>query len=374
MPGTNAIRAYVIRRAKEMGLRVVVSDASVRAPGVLEGDDSLPASTYDWPETVAKASWYHAQVHKIDGVIALAADVPVTVAMVAKALSLHGLPPDVAQLGADKLAMKQRLQALGVLTARGVELRSLDDLAEVAAWGCEWHVVKPVDSRGARGVQRVRLLDMPGACGVAKTQSPSGRVICEEWLPGPQVSTETVICSNGTAVTPGFLDRNYSRLDEFAPYVIEDGADAPTRLSPAEKAAVIALAEKAALAVTGGVPCTVKGDLVLTPDGPAVIELALRLSGGYMSSTLVPLNSGVDIVGAAIKLALGETVTAADVTPDRDWPVAIRYQIPPGCRSHPERLAHGIAWSTETRDEAIFKARALCDPQAQAEWALGRRS
>ena len=39
-----------------------------------------------------------------------------------------------------------------------------------------------------------------------------------------------------------------------------------------------------------------------------MIELAARLSGGFFCTREIPLNTGVDFVGAAIKLALGETV------------------------------------------------------------------
>lgn len=366
-----------IRRAKAMGLRVIVSDHDGRCPGFAESDHFVLASTYDVALTVRCALEIAGRggMEHVAGVIALVADVPFTVAALATALGVPGLPADVAQLGADKWAMKRRLQALGILTARGIELTSAGDVGQATALMARgWVVVKPVDSRGARGVQLVRRPEhLRAATLVARAASPTGRVLIEEWLQGPQISTETVICTNGKVVTPGFLDRNYERLDEFAPFVIEDGADAPSRLSKMDKAAVIAVAEHAALGVTGGVPCTVKGDLVLTPDGPAVIELALRLSGGYMSSTLVPLNTGVDLVGAAIRVALGELVTADTVTPEKDDPVAIRYLIPPGCTSHPERVSHGIG-TAKTRAEAIFKARALCDPQARAEWQLGRRA
>ena len=44
-----------IRRGKQMGLRVVASDANPRAPGFDLADSSVVASVYDPAETVAAA-------------------------------------------------------------------------------------------------------------------------------------------------------------------------------------------------------------------------------------------------------------------------------------------------------------------------------
>ena len=53
---------------------------------------------------------------------------------------------------------------------------------------------------------------------------------------------------------------------------------------------------------------TVKGDIVVHDGEPYVIELAARLSGGFFCTREIPLNTGVDFIGAAIKVALGEAV------------------------------------------------------------------
>ena len=50
----------------------------------------------------------------------------------------------------------------------------------------------------------------------------------------------------------------------------------------------------------------VKGDIVIHDGRPHVIELAARLSGGYLCTHEIPLSTGVDFVGCAIRIALGE--------------------------------------------------------------------
>ena len=53
-------------------------------------------------------------------------------------------------------------------------------------------VIKPVDSRGARGVLRLtEAVDLNWAYEFSASQSPSGRVMVEEFLDGQQISTES---------------------------------------------------------------------------------------------------------------------------------------------------------------------------------------
>ena len=120
--------------------------------------------------------------------------------------------------------------------------------------------------------------------------------------------------SNGRCFTPGFSDRNYEYLERYAPFFIENGGDLPSHLPPEiqEKVRDVVARAAAALGVTNG---TVKGDIVVHKGEPYVIELAARLSGGFFCTREIPLNTGVDFIGAAIKLALGEPVTPEELEP-----------------------------------------------------------
>src|SRR5262245_40081698 len=109
--GLEAVPA--IAEARRLGLRVVVSDGDPAAPGFKLADAGLIASTYDADATVDAAREY-AMRSRIDGVLAVAADVPVTVAAVASVLRLPGISPATAHLASDKLAMKERFREAGV--------------------------------------------------------------------------------------------------------------------------------------------------------------------------------------------------------------------------------------------------------------------
>ena len=319
--------ADAAKRAKEMGHYVVVSDIDHAAPGFEFADSCLIADVYGPAETAAAAERFNRKIRKIDGVICVAADAPITAATVAQKLGLPGISVAAAELACDKLAMKRRFAERGVPVPWFDEIATPQALQRVAIERGNDLVIKPVDSRGSRGVQRVaQVADLQKAFLFARSHSPSERVMVEQYLSGPQVSTESVVV-NGRCFTPGFSDRNYEYLERYAPFFIENGGDLPSHLSPEIQQKVKDVVGKAAaaLGITNG---TVKGDIVVHNGEPYVIELAARLSGGFFCTREIPLNTGVDFIGAAIRIALGETVTPQELEPKQFTPVIQRYAFP----------------------------------------------
>jgi len=323
--GVEALPA--VKLAKDLGLHVVVSDMNPKAPAIAVADDFLLASAYDVEETVDAARRYHQGVRRLDGVMCIASDVPLTVASVAAELGLPGIPVEAAKLAMDKLAMKQKFASDGVPIPWFSQIDSVAHLRQLVAEQGLPLVIKPVDSRGSRGVLRLTDdVDLEWAYEAAREHSPTDRVMLERFLAGPQASTESLIV-DGTAYTLGFSDRNYELLERYAPNIIENGGQLPSALSDETQAAVRKLVESAAksMGIRNGV---VKGDIVV-PDGmPHVIEMAARLSGGYFCTHEIPLNTGVDFVGAAIRQALGEVISADELSPKFNRPVAQRYLLP----------------------------------------------
>ena len=318
-----------LERAGQMGLRLVVSDKNPDAPGFAfaEDDDRLLASTYDIEATVAAARRYHSEVRPIDGVMCIASDIPRTVAAVAAALGLPGITEESARLSSDKLDMKVKFRQDRVRVPWFSPVESAKELREIALVRGFPLVIKPVDSRGARGVLRLTgAIDLNWAYKFSACHSPSGRVIVEEFLEGPQISTESIVLE-GIAYTPGLADRNYEFLDRFAPHIIENGGDLPTRLSAQAQRSMCELIQRAAtsIGVRDGV---VKGDVVFHDGEPFIIELATRLSGGYFCTHEIPLSTGVDFVGCAIRLALGERVGVDELTPRYQRYISQRYLFP----------------------------------------------
>jgi biotin carboxylase len=314
-------------KAREMGIRLVVSDQDPDAPGFAFADDTLLASTYDIEKTVAEAKCYHEQNNPISGVICIATDVPLTVATVAQELGLPGIPINSARLAMDKLAMKEQFFHDGIPVPWYTAVASYKELENLCREKTFPLVIKPVDSRGARGVLLLTSgIDLHWAFETALKFSPTGRVMVERFLPGPQVSTESLVIE-GVTYTPGFSDRNYKHLKEYLPHIIENGGELPSFLTEDVQTSVRNTVARAAksLGIVNGV---VKGDIVVHQDQPYVIELAARLSGGYFCTHEIPLNTGVDLVGAAIRQALGDPINPVDLKPKYQRPVAQRYLFP----------------------------------------------
>ncbi len=316
-----------IRRAKEMGLYVVVSDMNPNAPGCAIADKSIVVSTYDVEATVEAAKDFTRNERPIDGVISIATDVPMAVASVAAELGLVGIPLEAARIASNKVLMMQVLSEAGIPVPWYSVVSSAEDLKDIERQRCCDCVVKPVDSRGSRGVVMLSSLEeCEFSYNYALKFSPGKQVMVEEYVEGPQVSTESLLLK-GAAYTPGFSDRNYKDFKRFAPHIIEDGGQQPSFLFDADRQAVADLAVRAgrAIGVETGV---IKGDMVLSPQGPKVIEIAPRLSGGWFCTDQIPLATGVDLIGAALRVALGETPSEQELTSNKTTAVAIRYFFP----------------------------------------------
>ena len=316
-----------IKLAKKLGLNVVASDSNPDAPGFKYADYKIIASTYDINSTLSAALDFDRSVTKINGVICIASDVPLTVATVANKLNLPSISIDSATLATNKLLMKKQFQSDGVSIPWFSSVNSYQHLYDLFKSRKDLLILKPVDSRGSRGV--VRLLneeDLRWAYENSIQHSPTRQVMVESFIQGPQVSTESLII-DGKAYTPGFSDRNYEFLEKYSPHMIENGGQLPSILDDKTKNMVCELVQKAAhsMGIRNGV---VKGDIVINNDKPYVIELAARLSGGYFCTHEIPLNTGVDLVGAAIRQSLGEKINPIELKPKFNRPVAQRYMFP----------------------------------------------
>lgn len=317
-----------IKLAKRMGINVILTDGNPKALGFKYADDYEIISTYDVKKTVEFAKKYNKR-KKIDGVMTLASDVPLTVSSVADALGLPGNSISTARLASNKLLMKKKFVECGVPAPVFKEVKNVSDVKDfLKLWGYPV-VLKPVDSRGARGVLRItRGIDLDWAFKTSKSFSKTKRVIAEQFLHGNQISTESIVL-DGKIYTPGLSDRNYEYLEKFSPHIIENGGDLPALLNNEQRRKIDEVLLKAANAL-GINNNSVKGDVVYTKYGPKIIEIAARLSGGWFCTDEIPLSTGVDLVKAVIKLSLGDKLHVRDLVPKYNKGVALRYVFSSG--------------------------------------------
>jgi len=326
--GASIDQTFAIRTAKAMGLRVLTVDYNPRSPGFALADDYAVISNRDVPALKDFLTKYQGNGKRVAGVLVMGSDIPQVGAALAAHLGAPGLSLEAARLATHKYLMKCRFQERGVPIPWFSLVESAAALQEIARQRGFPLVIKPVDRSGARGVFRLTPgCDLESLFQRSQAASLCGQVMVEEYLDGLQISTESVVYQ-GKAYTPGFADRNYELLEEYAPRIIENGGWVPSLLSPSQRLAVEEVVEKAALAmgITEGI---VKGDVVYTAQGPVMIEMAARLSGGDFAESLIPLGCGVNIVEAAINLAIGREPDLAKLEPRWQKGVVNRYFFPP---------------------------------------------
>jgi biotin carboxylase len=105
------------------------------------------------------------------------------------------------------------------------------------------------------------------------------------------------------------VDRPFALRDG---HPIELGHINPTDLGPAERDSLFRLAERAAES-TGVRFGAFKADTIWTEEGPRVLEVTARLSGGFDCQYTTPLSSGRDFIGAAMRLAVGVPLDPTDL-------------------------------------------------------------
>ena len=314
--GAGRYQRAVIRRAKELGLRVVAVDRNPDAPGFREADIARVVDFADADAVLAAVSDL-----EIDGVTTVQAEraVPV-IARIADALGVPGIGAETARAMTHKATMRGRLEAAGVPQPRFVPLATPEEASRAAEEVGFPAVLKPVDASGQFGVFRVESLDdvvsrLPETLAV----SPTGNAILEELVVGTEMNG-IVIVQNGEVLSVTLCDRLHppgqsfgvSWIHLFPPSV--EGA----QLEETERVAAAAVH---ALGLETGVAFP---QLIATPDGRSVVvECAARI-GGLMAE-LMQHALGVDLLEIQLRIALGEDVPVELVRERFRRPTGVRF-------------------------------------------------
>ena len=307
--GREQVPAYLI--AKKMGLKIISTDQDENAPGFKFADHCLRVSTRDDKKTLEVVKDF-CLGHQIDGVMTIANDVPLTVSRISNYYSLPGLSINSTLLLSNKMLMKEKFNQNHVQSPPFKKVNTLEDIVDFSNDYGFPLVLKPVDGRGSRGV--ILLKDMKGArkfFSKIKSMSNQDYLIVEKYIEGQQLSVESIFL-NKKYFPIAFADRNYDLKKVTEPYFFEDGGVMPSSVSADDKKKISELVKGASksLGIDWG---SVKADIVLSAKGPQIIELAGRLSGGYMSTFDIPNVYNVDLVGILIRLSLGLTIDENEV-------------------------------------------------------------
>lgn len=295
--GASILQLPMIQKAKEMGLYVGVLDMDPNAVGIQFADEYFCVSTIDIPRAVQAAKEF-----RPDGVATLATDMPVrTIAAICEELGLYGVSKETAVKATDKIKMIQAFEAHDVAHPWyfAVENReAFEKIKDRVQFPC---IIKPADNSGSRGVAlNNNIEELEASYDYAASSSRGGAVMIEEYLVGPEVSVELIV-TNGTAHILQVTDK----LTTGAPHFVEMGHSQPSRLPAETLAQIKSLAAKAAAAV-GIVDGAAHVEMIVTAEGPKMVELGARMGGDCITTHLVPLSTGIDMTACVINIAIGE--------------------------------------------------------------------
>lgn len=315
--GASILQLPAIEKAKEMGLEVIAVDMNPEAVGFkIPGIVKEVISTIDTPAILEAA-----KRHQIDGIMTLASDMPMqSVAIVSHELGLVGISEDTALKATNKAYMRDALKEHGVpvpmyFRVRGKEafIRAVEKIRS-AGFKC---IVKPADNSGSRGVELLKQdADLDKAYEYTHKYSRGGEIVVEEFMEGPEVSVET-LAVNGNIHVIQITDK----LTTGAPYFVEMGHNQPSKLNSKVQKNIrdVTVAANHAIGIQNGPSHT---EIKVTDSGAKIVELGARLGGDCITTHLVPLSTGINMVENSIRIALGEE---PDLTPKWEKGSAIRY-------------------------------------------------
>jgi biotin carboxylase len=227
--GGGLLQTPAIDTAKKMGYQVIVTDYNPEAIGMKHADIPIVMSTRDIQGSVRIAKQQN-EITPISGVLTVGTDASQTVAAVANALNLPGIRFEDAEAATNKIKMRMRFKEHNVPSPAFLPVWSLSDAKKACKILGFPLVIKPSDNMGARGVIKIENANqISDAFKFAKSASPSGDLIIEQFMDGPELSIDAIVY-NGEITITGVADR----IIDFPPNFVELGHNMPSA-SPRRK-------------------------------------------------------------------------------------------------------------------------------------------
>ncbi len=292
----------LVRAARELGHRVLVTDMYPDPPCRAESDLFVQVDVVDRAGTLAVA-----RQHGIQGVVTDQTDVAVpTVALIAEELGLPGIGFETALRFTNKELMRLSLKG-----GREVHLPECTffeemapalDFARTAESPTGRWIVKPVNSQGSRGVTKLGEGDDEKCLLRAFEASRQKGVLIEECIDGDEYSVEAFVADgtyNNLAVTRKYHYAKNDCIDERNTYLGDVSGDIEEALFRANDEIAVRLAPSF---------CSMHTEYKVQDGKVYLIETAARGGGGNISGKLVPFLTGFEPCQALVQAAMGEPV------------------------------------------------------------------
>lgn len=311
----------VIEKAKSMGYYVLAVDGNPKAPGFNVADKAICADIVN-EETMLKI----ARDEHVDGVIHPCSEVSMAVmGRINDELGLSGISREQAICATNKHLMRKAFEKGNAPSPKSILAQDAED-----AWSRLQNefdtdaILKPSRNSGSRGIAKVsRNMDKGDfirAYDEALSESRDHSVLIEQFIEGPEFSIEMIVWRGDIHVLT-VTDKKTTG----APHFVELGHNQPSCFS-ATDVETLKAAAVAGVRALGVNNCACHAEAKLMNGKAYLMEVGARLGGDFISTELTHLSTGVDMVAAAIDVALGvEPDLSAKEEPKG---VCIRYFCP----------------------------------------------
>ena len=296
--GTNAGQADLIRYMKALNWRVIGASPVVGEPGQAFCDvvEHINIVDLDALEQVVAR-------HSVDLIYSISSDVAMkSVVALSERVGLpHFYDSDFIELLDNKAALRAFLRDhdLGP-----VPFMQVSDVAGAAGWDQFPCMVKPTDGQGQRGVVRIdHARDIAAAVENAINISRTGQAIIEGFLDGVEISCNVLVCGGEIRM------KVLSERLVHGPHAIGVplGHLVPCKhVSEANQLAALDLITRI-ITQMGSRDGVLYFQMIITPDGPRVVEIAPRLDGCHMWR-LIRASQGVNLIEMAVNCLTGAAV------------------------------------------------------------------
>ena len=290
----------VIEKAKSMGYYVLAVDGNPKAPGFNVADKAICADIVN-EETMLKI----ARDEHVDGVIHPCSEVSMAVmGRINDELGLSGISREQAICATNKHLMRKAFEKGNAPSPKSILAQDAED-----AWSrlqSEFDtdaILKPSRNSGSRGIAKVsRNMDKGDfirAYDEALSESRDHSVLIEQFIEGPEFSIEMIVWQGEIHVLT-VTDKKTTG----APHFVELGHNQPSCFS-ATDVETLKAAAVAGVRALGVNNCACHAEAKLMNGKAYLMEVGARLGGDFISTELTHLSTGIDMVAAAIDVALG---------------------------------------------------------------------
>ena len=294
------LQITVIKKAKAMGYYVIAADGDPNARGFLYADKAICANITD-EEVMLKI----ARDEGVDGVIHPCSEVSMNVmGRINDELGLAGITREQAIRATNKHLMREAFEKGNAPSPKSILTESAENAWEHLQKDFTTDgILKPSRNSGSRGISKVTR-DMPKedfekAYYIALEESRDNSVLIEQFIEGPEFSIEIIVW-NGKVNVLTVTDKKTTE----APHFVELGHNQPS-CRTAEEVETLKAAAVAGVKALGVNNCACHAEAKLMDGKAYLMEIGARLGGDFISTELTHLSTGIDMVAAAVDVALG---------------------------------------------------------------------